>query len=110
MRAATTPQVVLFTTGPSCSLCGTTHADLVRLAGLYPFRLEVRDLAVGAAPSPDYVFRVPVVHIDGRLVAEGRIETSTLEAALGAAVRARSVERRPGEALIRRRTPHPPGL
>lgn len=79
------PLVELFTTGPGCSLCERTRSDLEALAARWSFRLVVRPLDAGGVPAPDYVWRVPVVHIDGDRVAEGRIPREVLEAALRAA-------------------------
>jgi hypothetical protein len=76
------PRVTLFTTGPECSLCERTRADLDRLARVLAFRLEVVDLRDRPERILDYALRAPVVHVDGRLAAEGRIEPSTLESAL----------------------------
>ena len=84
-RAAPGPLVELFTTGRGCSLCERTRSDLDALAGGWSFRLVLRPLDAGGAPEADYVWRVPVVHVDGRRVAEGRIPREDLEAALRAA-------------------------
>ncbi|MGE0193355.1 MAG: glutaredoxin family protein [Thermoleophilia bacterium] len=79
------PLVELFTTGPGCSLCERTLADLEVLATRFAFRLVLRPLGASEVPAADYVWRVPVVHVDGRRVAEGRIPPEALEVALRAA-------------------------
>ena len=76
------PRVTVFTTGPECSLCETTLADLERLGRRLAFRLEVVDLRERPERILDYALRAPVVHVDGRLVAEGRIDAAALETAL----------------------------
>jgi hypothetical protein len=85
MSAAVPPLVELYTTGPGCSLCEGTRADLEALQDTWPHRLVLRHLGDGPPPEADYVWRVPVVHIAGRRVAEGRIERRALETALRAA-------------------------
>ncbi len=74
--------VTMYTTGPDCTLCDATWRDLQVLAERLPFRLTSVDLRDAAPPEPDYVFRTPVVHVDGRRVAEGRIDRADLERAL----------------------------
>jgi len=72
----------MFTTGPECLLCEETWRDLQALRERLAFDLAFVDLRHQPAPEPDYVFRTPVVHVDGRRVAEGRIEPANLERAL----------------------------
>ena len=83
------PHVVLYTTGPDCSLCERTEVDLEILrdgSGCDgpAFRLEVVDLR-GREEVGEYAERVPVVFIDGRLAVEGNIAPSALRAALALA-------------------------
>ena len=85
MNPAGGPLVELFTTGGGCRLCERTRSDLEALQARWPHRLVLRDLAHGPAPEADYVWRVPVVHLDGQRVAEGRIAPEALERALAAA-------------------------
>jgi hypothetical protein len=76
------PTVVLFTTGPGCSLCEVARAELERLATSWTFRTEVVDLRERQERILDYALRAPVVEIGGRVVAEGRIAPGALEAAI----------------------------
>ena len=76
------PRVTVFTTGPECSLCEKTLSDLARLSRRFAFRLEVVDLRTRPERILDYALRAPVVHVDGRLAAEGRIDSAALESAL----------------------------
>ena len=74
--------VTMFTTGPECTLCEATWGDLVLLGERLAFDLESVDLRDRRAPEPDYLFRAPVVHVDGSRVAEGRIDRANLERVL----------------------------
>jgi len=75
--------VVLYTSGPDCSLCERTEVDLGLLAREFPFRLSIVDVRADRALYVRFGERVPVVRIDGRLVAEGRIDSGDLRRALG---------------------------
>ncbi len=74
--------VTMFTTGPECTLCEATWRDLRALRDGMAFDLASVDVREGRAPEPDYVFRAPVVHVNGRRVAEGRIDPADLACAL----------------------------
>ena len=78
------PLVEIFTTGPECHLCEVTKADLGALRKRYSFRLSTVDLREGPEQALRYALRAPVVHVDGELVAEGRIGIGELESALKA--------------------------
>ena len=78
------PRVVLYTSGPDCSLCQRTELDLELLGEGLPFDLRVVDLRDAPEAADDYRDRVPVVLLDGHLVAEGRIELTDLRRALNA--------------------------
>ena len=81
-----TPIVVtLVTTGPECTLCEEAKDSLERLAGVLQFRLEEVDLRDRPESILDYALRAPVVLLDGRILAEGRIPPGALERALWAA-------------------------
>ena len=78
-------RVVFFTTGPACTLCERTRGDLEQLATRFGFAWRSVALHELEEPIEDYLFRAPVVHIDGDLALEGRIARSALEGALRAA-------------------------
>ncbi|MDJ0975476.1 MAG: glutaredoxin family protein [Planctomycetota bacterium] len=83
--ALRTPHVELFTTGPGCTLCERAWGDLMQLASTLRFTHAKVGLTETTPVPPDYVIRVPVVHVDGEAVIEGRIEPADLRAALEAA-------------------------
>ena len=76
-------EVVLYTSGPDCSLCERAQVDLGLLAREFPFRLSIRDVRADRSLYARFGERVPIVLIDGRLVAEGRIGSGDLRRALG---------------------------
>ena len=76
------PTVLLYTSGPDCSLCQRTELDLELLGQEVVFELRVVDLKEAPEVPPSYRDRVPVVLLDGALVAEGRIEAAALREAL----------------------------
>ena len=78
-------RVVFFTTGPACTLCERTRSDLETLAARHGFAWRSVALHELEQPVADYLIRAPVVHIDGQLAAEGRIDRAELEQALRAA-------------------------
>ena len=78
-------RVVLFTTGPECTLCERTRRDLESLAVRHGFAWRSVALHELEQPVADYLIRAPVVHIDGLVVAEGRIDRADLERVLRAA-------------------------
>ncbi len=78
-------RVVFFTTGPACTLCERTGSDLEQLSARFGFAWRTVALHALDEPVEDYLFRAPVVHIDGELVLEGRIDRADLEGALRAA-------------------------
>jgi hypothetical protein len=78
-------RVVFFTTGPACTLCERTRRDLEGLAARFGFPWRTVALHELDAPISDYLIRAPVVHIDGELALEGRIDRASLERALRAA-------------------------
>ena len=78
-------RVVFFTTGPACTLCERTRGDLEALAERFGFAWRLVALHELEEPVADYLLRAPVVHIDGQLAVEGRIDRADLEGALRAA-------------------------
>lgn len=78
------PRVVFFTTGPACTLCERTRSDLEQLSTRFGFAWRAVALHELDEPVEDYLLRAPVVHVDGNLVLEGRIDRADLEEALRA--------------------------
>lgn len=72
-----TPVATIYTR-PGCGLCREAEHLVIQVFGSAATRL------VNIEEQPDleaaYVFRVPVVVIDGEIVAEGRVTRSDLEA------------------------------
>jgi predicted thioredoxin/glutaredoxin len=69
---------VVLVTRKDCHLCGDALASL-RSLGVEP---ELRDVDSDAQLHALYDWRVPVVLLAGRVVAEGRIDRDTLRRAL----------------------------
>ena len=69
---------IVLVTRQGCHLCDDALASL-RSLGVEP---ELRDVDSNDELHALYDWRVPVVLVDGRVVAEGRIERDTLRKAL----------------------------
>jgi glutaredoxin len=67
---------------PGCHLCEDVRALLDDLAAERGFQLEEVDIQTDAALYARYRYEIPVVLIDGREIAKGRIDERTLAAAL----------------------------
>lgn len=78
-------RVLLYTSGPDCSLCQRTELDLELLGAEYDFELCVVDLRGVPEAAEAFGARVPVVFLGEHLIAEGRIELGELRRALRAA-------------------------
>jgi predicted thioredoxin/glutaredoxin len=70
---------VILVTRQGCHLCDEA-LTLLRDLGLHP---DLADVDADDGLHRLYDFRVPVVLVDGAVVAEGRISRDSLEAALG---------------------------
>jgi hypothetical protein len=83
--------VVLYTVARECPLCDEALAHLRALAPRWAFDLRV--VAIDGDPrlAVRHALRVPVVEIDGREAAFGRVTREALEAALEAAAEAKKV-------------------
>lgn len=79
------PLVELYTTGPECGLCEAAWSALLALQERFRFVERKVRLEAATPVPPDYVIRAPVIHVDGRAVIEGRIQSEALSAALDAA-------------------------
>ena len=75
-------QVVLYTTADPCPLCVDAWLQLDDLRERLGFRLETVDVESDPAHFRLYRGRVPVVVVDGREVAFGRLDPVALEAVL----------------------------
>ena len=71
---------VVLVTRQGCHLCDEALSALKHL-GVEP---ELRDVDADAELYALYDWRVPVVLVDGRVVAEGRIDRAALKRALAA--------------------------
>ena len=69
---------VVLVTRSGCHLCDDALASLRSLG----FEPELRDVDSDDQLHALYDWRVPVVMVDGRVVAEGRVNTDTLAEAL----------------------------
>lgn len=75
------PVVVVYSK-PQCSLCDKAAAILERLRGEFDYRIEHVDITDDAELFARYRYRIPVVTLDGREIAEGIVTTPVLRAAL----------------------------
>jgi hypothetical protein len=84
-----TPFVVRLYSKPGCHLCEQAEADLARLRQRYPHSLELIDITADPLLQERFGERIPVIVIADREYA-APIDTSELEHALTAVVRARA--------------------
>jgi disulfide oxidoreductase YuzD len=70
-RAPSEPHRVVLYTQENCSLCDRARAILEAIG--HPFE---------TAWSDEYVFRIPVVEVDGKVVAEGQVRERAVRRAL----------------------------
>jgi hypothetical protein len=78
-------RVVLYTLSAGCPLCEDARHHLERLAAVHAFDLRVVPVEGDPRLAVRYALRVPVVEIDGREAAFGRLAFDDLDAALRAA-------------------------
>jgi hypothetical protein len=65
-------------TGPGCHLCQIARRDLVRLQGEEGFELSEVDIESDAGLHAEYMERIPVVELDGEIVAELAVDVDAL--------------------------------
>lgn len=70
---ATEPKLTLFS-GPRCSLCDDAKLLLNDLKKERPFQLETVDIHAQGQEKwkRRYVYTIPVLHLDGKVIAQGR--------------------------------------
>lgn len=78
------PRVTLYTrTG--CHLCEVARALLLALQRTIPFHLEAVDIEGDADLERRFLLEIPVVEIEGEVVASGNVEVEALRGALNRA-------------------------
>lgn len=82
-------QVTLYTLAAACPLCDDARHHLERLSARHAFDLRVVPVDADPRLALRHALRVPVLEIDGREVAFGRLTYEGLEAALRAALAVR---------------------
>ncbi|KAG1899867.1 uncharacterized protein F5891DRAFT_1146589 [Suillus fuscotomentosus] len=80
--AARLPQLarlILFT-GPNCSLCDVAKLELAKVRQSYQFDLEIVNIQDKGQErwKKKYVYWIPALHLDGREIAKGRWDASTV--------------------------------
>jgi hypothetical protein len=75
-------QVVLFTTARACHLCEDARLHLDGIRARHPFDLRVVVIDADPLLSIRHALRIPVVEVNGKELAFGRIDPKALEAAL----------------------------
>lgn len=73
MHAVSQPQVTMYTKA-GCHLCDEARDMLDDIAVLATYDLTEIDIRNDATLFEQYRYRIPVIMIDGTIVAEGRIE------------------------------------
>ena len=71
------PEVVLYTR-PGCHLCEIARRDLVRLRADEGFELREVDIETDDRLHALYLERIPVVELDGEIVAELALDVDAL--------------------------------
>jgi glutaredoxin len=72
---------VTFYTKAGCHLCEDARDMLDDIAALTPYELTEIDIRTDPALFEQYHYRIPVILLDGTVVAEGRIAYNELAAA-----------------------------
>lgn len=85
----TAPLHVELLTRQGCGLCDRALAALEAVACELPLEIAPVDVDLDPALLREFDWRVPVVRVAGRVVAEGLVTEAGLRAALGAAAGAR---------------------
>ncbi|KAG1858055.1 hypothetical protein DFJ58DRAFT_312363 [Suillus subalutaceus] len=80
--AARLPQVarlILFT-GPNCSLCDVAKLELAKVRQSHQFDLEIVNIQDKGQErwKKKYIYWIPALHLDGREIAKGRWDASTI--------------------------------
>ncbi|WP_445002783.1 glutaredoxin family protein [Exiguobacterium alkaliphilum] len=63
----------------NCSLCEEALVMLEWLREDYPFELEQIDITTDEALEAKYLFEIPVVIYEGRVISQGRYDDSKVE-------------------------------
>jgi glutaredoxin len=74
---------VTFYTKIGCHLCEDARELLDEIAASKPFDLTEIDIRSDMATYDLYRYRVPVILLNGTVIAEGRVEYVDLDAAIG---------------------------
>lgn len=69
---------------PECSLCDKARAVVERLQPEFGYRIETADITRDAALFVRYREAIPIVVLDGREIARGRVTIPAMRAALTA--------------------------
>jgi len=77
------PRLTLFTC-PNCSLCETAKAELAKVRQTRTFNLDIVNIQDADQESwkKKYVYWIPALHLEGKEVAKGRWDGSTVAKAL----------------------------
>lgn len=67
---------------PDCGLCTEVRQALVRLRPRFRFTLEEVDIDTDPEAHDRFFLEIPVVEVDGEVIARAPISPATLEAAL----------------------------
>ena len=83
-RHMATPLPVELLTRRDCGLCEKARAALEAVGRDLPLRVTLRDVDEDEALLREFHLRVPVVRLDGAVLAEGVVTEAALRAALAA--------------------------
>ena len=83
MSRRTLPQLTLYSR-PGCHLCDDMKTLIARVAARLPLGLEVVNIDEDPVLTERYGLEIPVLLVDGRMVAMYRVDEAALERALRA--------------------------
>ena len=69
---------------PGCHLCETARTGLLRLAARAPFALRVVDIHSDPALERRWLFEIPVIEVDGRVVTQAPVDLEAVRRAIDA--------------------------
>ncbi len=82
--ASNVPEAILYVTS-NCHLCGVARSLLTAVQRTIPFNIRTVNIESDDALLKRFALEVPVVEIEGEIVAQGRVDVDRIRAAVNAA-------------------------
>jgi len=82
--ASNVPEAILYVTS-NCHLCGVARSLLTAVQRTIPFNIRTVNIESDDELLKRFALEVPVVEIEGEIVAQGRVDVERIRAAVNAA-------------------------